>query len=78
MRYCRMPEIDRIVSQLVQQGWQFRRGRKHGRLYAPLGCGVLTVPGTPSDRRAWLNFRRDVRKLAQHTDRNLSTPRTHA
>ena len=78
MSYCRMPEIDRIVSQLVQQGWQFRQGRKHSRLYAPLGCGVLTVPGTPSDRRAWLNFRREVRKLAQHTDRNLSTPRTHA
>lgn len=73
-----MPEIDRIVSQLVRQGWQFRRGRKHGRLYAPLGGGVLTVPGTPSDSRAWLNFRRDARRLAQHTDRNPSTSWTHA
>lgn len=63
MKYCRSQEIDTLVTDLVRQGWQFSRGRKHGRLRAPEGRGALTVPGTPSDRRAWMNFRRDVRRM---------------
>lgn len=61
-----MPEIDQLVRQLVQQGWLFRRGSKHGRLRAPAGGDVLTVPSTPSDRRAWMNFRRDVRRVTSN------------
>lgn len=65
MKYCRSQEINTLVRQLVRQGWHFSRGRKHGRLRAPDGRGALTVPGTPSDRRAWMNFRRDVRRIAR-------------
>ena len=61
MKYCAMKEIDSLVKGLVRQGWSFQRGGKHGRLRAPSGRATLTVPGTPSDRRAFLNFRRDVR-----------------
>ncbi|MRR51461.1 MAG: hypothetical protein EG825_11195 [Rhodocyclaceae bacterium] len=61
MKYCTAKEIDCLVKQLIRQGWSFQKGRKHGRLSAPTGQPTLTVPCSPSDRRAFLNFRRDVR-----------------
>ena len=64
MRYCSAPEINNIVAQLVREGWRFRRGTKHGKLQPPTGQCTLTVPRTPSDRRAWMNFRRDVLHIA--------------
>lgn len=47
--------------QLVRDGWQFQRGSQPGKLYAPNHATCLSVPSTPSDRRAFLNFRQDVR-----------------
>ena len=64
VRYCSSQEINSLVTQLVREGWRFRRGTKHGRLQPPIGQCTLTVPRTPSDRRAWMNFRRDVRHIA--------------
>lgn len=64
MRYCSAPEINNLVTQLVREGWRFRRGTKHGKLQPPQGHCTLTVPRTPSDHRAWMNFRRDVRHIA--------------
>ena len=64
MRYCSAPEINNLVTQLVRKGWRFHRGAKHGKLQPPQGHCMLTVPRTPSDRRAWMNFRRDVRHIS--------------
>ena len=68
MKYCKVPEIDELVTQLVRSGWYFQRGGRHGKLRTPQGARALTVPISPSDRRAWLNFRRDVR----HAQRMIS------
>ncbi len=64
MKYCSNKEIDRVVRQLIRQGWRFRRGGKHGRLTHPDGQQTLTVAKSPSDYRSLLNFRRDLRKAA--------------
>lgn len=61
MKYCTSKEINQLVKGLIRHGWQFRWGGKHGRLSSPDGRANLSVPCTPSDRRAFLNFRRDVR-----------------
>jgi len=61
MKYCNSKDINILVRQLVLNGWAFRRGGKHGRLTAPTGQLTLTVPSSPSDRRALLNFRQDIR-----------------
>ena len=61
MKYCSSKEFNTLIRQLLSQGWSFRRGAKHGRLRPPDGYPVLTVPSSPSDRRALLNFRKDVR-----------------
>lgn len=63
MKYCACKEIDQLVKGLIRQGWSYRRGGKHGRLSSPNGRATLSVPRTPSDHRAFLNFRRDVRQV---------------
>ncbi len=76
-----MKEIKTLVKWLIRQGWSFHKGSKHGRLRAPSGLPTLTVPGTPGDRRAFLNFRRDVRRalvLPPVADIYLENPSTGA
>ncbi len=75
MKYCRHPEIDRLVSQLVQDGWLFQSGGKHGKLKTPQGRQTLTVPRSPSDHRAWLNFRRDARHADISFQSHLKSPK---
>ncbi len=61
-RYSASKDINVFVHQLIHQGWHFQRGRVHGKLYHPDGTKWLTVPTTPSDHRAFLNFRQIVRR----------------
>ena len=65
-RFSSSKEIHVLVHQLVHEGWRFCRGSQHGRLYPPQGSEFLSVPSTPSDRRAFLNFRQDVRRVQRH------------
>lgn len=62
-RYSASKEINTLVRELVRDGWQFQRGGQHGKLYALDRAAFLCVPSTPSDRRAFLNFRQDVRRV---------------
>lgn len=62
-RYRASKEINTLVRQLVRNGWRFQRGGQHGKPYAPHSAECLSVPSTPSDRRAFLNFRQDVRRI---------------
>jgi hypothetical protein len=63
-RYSSMREIDLLVHDLIRNGWTFRRGGKHGLLSPPGGTPTVTVPCSPSDWRAFLNFKRDVRNVS--------------
>jgi hypothetical protein len=56
--------INQLAQDLLKQGWTLIKGR-HGKLVPPCGRGRVIVPGTPGDHRAFLNFRRDVRRC-QH------------
>lgn len=63
MRYSRCKDVDRLVHSYTRVGWTYRRGKKHGRLYPP-GCSAfVSVPGTPSDWRAFVNFQRELGRL---------------
>ncbi|QQK58797.1 hypothetical protein FJD32_004295 [Shewanella sp. LC6] len=48
------------IKQLCRAGWTFIQGKKHAKLLSPSGKRVV-VPGSPSDKRAFDNFKRDVR-----------------
>ena len=63
MRYSNDKTVSALVRTLVRSGWQYVDGKTHGKLVAPNGR-MLAVPGTPSDWRASLNFRRDIRRIA--------------
>ena len=63
MRYSNDKTVSALVRTLVRSGWQYVNGKTHGKLVAPNGRR-LAVPGTPSDWRASLNFRSDIRRIA--------------
>ncbi len=61
-KYSRDKNINKLVNRLLKSDeWRIRRGR-HSVLTAPSGKR-LAVPSTPSDRRAYMNFKHDVRRL---------------
>lgn len=71
MKFSSSKEVNQIVKRLISQGWNYWRGGKHGRLGHPSGHPTLTVPGSPSDHRAALNFIRDLRHAIDGVGRQL-------
>ena len=43
-------------------GWRFNNRKKHGALITPSGKKI-TVPSSPSDRRAFKNFSNDIQTI---------------
>ena len=61
-KYSGNKDINKLVRGLRKIGWIFRKGKTHGVVISPVG-EKLAVPCSPSDRRAFNNFRNDIRKL---------------
>lgn len=59
-RYSSNKQINSLVKALIKQGWSFHWGGKHGRLTSPNREKTITVPKTPSCRRAAVNFTKDL------------------
>jgi hypothetical protein len=69
MYFSKNKDINELVLKLLQRGWTYAKGR-HYKLFPPNGFGMVIVPTTPGDRRAFQNFRRDVRqRLRGHAER---------
>lgn len=51
----------RFIRQWTKRGARLKRGKKHGKLVLPNGRTVI-VALTPSDRRALLNLRAEVKR----------------
>lgn len=62
MKYSNDRNVSDVVRELVRNGWRYHMGGRHGKLVSPAGRR-MPVPCTPSDHRAFLNFKRDLRKL---------------
>lgn len=67
-KYSSNKDINNIVRSLAKTGSTVRPGKKHRSLISPEGVR-LTIPSTPSDRRALDNFGRDVRYISQQHGR---------
>lgn len=50
------------VKRLLRAGWCASDGAHHVRVRSPCGRLTITVPGSPSDRAAYLNWRSQVRR----------------
>lgn len=70
MYFSKNKDINKLVLNLLQLGWRYAKGR-HYKLFPPNGCGMVIVPCTPGDCRAFQNLRRDVRqRLRGHAERH--------
>jgi len=54
--------INTLVNDLISVGWKYKRRKKHGSIISPKG-NMIIIPSTPSDRRAFYNFRQGVRAI---------------
>lgn len=62
------PEIRNIIRDLVQNGWVYKDGKKHGKLYTPDGKYMQPVTKTPSDPRAVSNFKAQIKRLLRNCE----------
>lgn len=65
-RYTQCKDMNRVVSDLVKKGWTFTPGT-HGRITHPNGS-YLTFSMTPSDKYAYRQLERDVRRLLKRLE----------
>lgn len=72
-RFSCNKDVNRLVCELVRAGWQYQRGRKHGKLFSPEAIGFLTIPCSPSDHRTIHNMHRDVRRIQSMANRSGSS-----
>lgn len=61
-KYSQNRDINRLARELVDEGWTAQRRKSHWQLVPPSGGKPLTVPNTPSDGRAILNFKADIKR----------------
>ncbi len=61
--YSKNKDIAKLVRRRLREGWRFQTGKRHNKLISPFGRKFV-VPSTPSDRRAYQNFRQDISRVA--------------
>jgi predicted RNA binding protein YcfA (HicA-like mRNA interferase family) len=59
--YTNCKDMSRVVEKLVKEGWTYSQNT-HGRITHPSGR-YLTISITPSDKYAYRQLERDVRRL---------------
>lgn len=64
MRHSKNKDIDRLVQLLIRGDAYIERGRKHRKLRLNNGRFVV-IPSTPSCKRAFQNFKQDVRRAGR-------------
>ena len=67
-KYSSDKELNKYIRKLVASGWIYVRRRKHGLLKSPDKCFQTTVPGSPSDYRAYVNFKQDILRATNQTN----------
>ena len=63
MKYSNCKDINSLVKELIQEGWVFKRGKKHGKLYPPGSKNFKPVPCSPSCSMSYQKFKADIERL---------------
>lgn len=66
-RYTTCKDMDRVVGALIKDGWVLTKNG-HGRLTHPSGK-YITFSATPSDKYAYRQLERDVKRLLQQLEK---------
>jgi hypothetical protein len=72
--FSRNADIRDLCQALIAEGWRFERGAKHSKLYTPDGREMITVPGTPGDRRSVINFMLQIKRLRARLNERRGKP----
>lgn len=65
-RYVNCKDMNRVITNLIKDGWVLTKN-VHGRITHPSGK-YITFSVTPSDKYAFRQLERDVRKLLQQIE----------
>ena len=65
-RYVRCKDMNLVLNRLVKEGWAITKNT-HGRLTHPSG-GYITFSLTPSDKYAYRQLERDVKRFMQRLE----------
>ncbi len=64
-KFSSSKELNQMIRKLVQNGWRYKRLRKHARLVAPCGRWSTTVSLTPRSCNAAKHLRWDILKASK-------------
>ena len=62
-------ELRRYTALAKDQGFTVIEKTRHVQFLAPTGGGIVTVACTPSDYRAYMNIRADLRRIGMVVER---------
>lgn len=65
-RYVRCKDMNKVITNLIKDGWVLTKN-VHGRITHPSGK-YITFSLTPSDKYAFRQLERDVRRLIQQIE----------
>ncbi len=60
--YCADKDVDKFIKTLIKQGWEFTRGKKHGKLTADFTALTIVISSSPSDRRYLVILKQLIRR----------------
>lgn len=60
--YCADKDVKKYIKTLIKQGWQFTRGKKHGKLTADFTSVTIVISYTPSDKRYLIILKQLLRR----------------
>ena len=66
-KYATCKDMERVIKSLVKAGWVYSKNH-HGRVTHPSGR-YLTFSVTPSDKYAFRQLERDVKRLLQQLEK---------
>ena len=66
-KYATCKDMERVIKSLVKAGWVYSKNG-HGRVTHPSGR-YLTFSVTPSDKYAFRQLERDVKRLLQQLEK---------
>lgn len=70
MKYSNNKDFNSLIKQLIKQNWIYIKKSKHGLLKHTMSHLIVTVSSSPSDQRAYINFKQEIyRKLRGLTNK---------
>lgn len=69
VKYSSNKDIHQLISSLVKIGWHFNRRAKHSELWSPNRDQRIFISVSPSDRRAYMKLKSNLKKIGFITER---------